>query len=413
MRKSRVMVVLATVLAVVGLNAYAFHSGGVAECEGCHSMHSPASSSFLLVGSDPSSACLSCHEHAGDTGPSSYHVSTAASDMTGALNPKQRTPGGDFGWLRKDWTATGGEDTKDQHGHNIIAADNQYTFDPNHTLSPGGNFPVSQLGCESCHDPHGKARRLSDGSFAATGAPIIGSGSYDNSASPAAGQAVGIYRLLWGPDSPDKPTNANYTSYAVAVSPSSYNRTEAVTQTRVAYGGGAGANSWGKWCGACHGEFDGPDKTEHHPMVALGSDIATIYGTYVSSGNLTGDPANSYLSLVPFAEATDNIDMLKPHAKNGTYMIGPSASDAVTCMSCHRAHASGFIHALRFYYSWEFMTYDGKYPGLDNPSMTGSRKAVQAQGRNMQDFKDAYYDREPNFVGTYNRVLCNKCHAQD
>ena len=62
--------------------AYAFHSGGVAECGGCHEMHNAASASFLLVATDASSTCLSCHEHAGDTGPSSYHISTAAADLS-------------------------------------------------------------------------------------------------------------------------------------------------------------------------------------------------------------------------------------------------------------------------------------------------------------------------------------------
>ena len=46
---------------------FAFHSGGVAECGGCHSMHSPnPAGTSLLTGSDPSSTCLSCHERAGD-----------------------------------------------------------------------------------------------------------------------------------------------------------------------------------------------------------------------------------------------------------------------------------------------------------------------------------------------------------
>ena len=75
------LVIMAAALLTIGLSgmAYAFHSGGVAECDGCHSMHSPiAGGSYLLVGTDQSSACFTCHQHAGDTGPSSYHVSTAA-----------------------------------------------------------------------------------------------------------------------------------------------------------------------------------------------------------------------------------------------------------------------------------------------------------------------------------------------
>jgi len=38
----------------------------------------------------------------------------------------------------------------------------------------------TQLACSSCHDPHGKYRRLQSGAVARTGAPIKASGSYDN-----------------------------------------------------------------------------------------------------------------------------------------------------------------------------------------------------------------------------------------
>ncbi len=72
----------ALMLLFAASNSQAFHSGGVAECSGCHSMHAPkAGGSFLLVGTDPSSTCLSCHQNAADTGPSSYHISTAEAGM--------------------------------------------------------------------------------------------------------------------------------------------------------------------------------------------------------------------------------------------------------------------------------------------------------------------------------------------
>ena len=125
------------------LPGYAFHSGGVAECGGCHSMHSPnPAGSSLLIGSDQSSTCLSCHEHAGDASPSGYHISTAPADMADGVPPKQRTPGGDFGWLKKNYmfvvrgatTAEGGA----THGHNIVAADFGYVVDPINGTSPGG-----------------------------------------------------------------------------------------------------------------------------------------------------------------------------------------------------------------------------------------------------------------------------------
>ena len=429
MKATRILVtMMAVAVAMVGFNAFAFHSGGVAECEGCHSMHSPTSASHLLKGSDDSSTCLNCHDNTTDTAPNGYHISTSdaarsTANPTGQL-PVQRTPGGDFGWLKVtySWVDSGTNvvESGDSHGHNIIAKDFGYTIeqDPDLATSPGGSFPATQLGCPSCHDPHGKARKLSDGTFAATGAPIIASGSYNNSPVPAAGQAVGVYRILWGAASPHQPSNTSFTTYPVAIAPSTYNRTEASTQTRVAYGGGTLTNDWGAWCGGCHTSFNTTMKNLKHPIdVALTAEVVSNYNTYVSSGIMSGTSATAYLSLVPFAEATEDTfsaTALKAHAKtDNSYLNGPSTNDAVTCVSCHRAHASGFAEMLRFYYSWEFMTYNGNYPGLDNPSMTSSRKSIQASGRNMNDFQAAYYDRPSTFVGPYNRVLCNKCHAQD
>ena len=78
--KITLFALLAALVAVgVSTTSYAFHSGGVAECERLPQHARPArrAGSFLLVGTDQSSACLTCHEHAGDTGPSSYHISTA------------------------------------------------------------------------------------------------------------------------------------------------------------------------------------------------------------------------------------------------------------------------------------------------------------------------------------------------
>ncbi len=69
MKTSRVgltLLAMAVVLLLAGGTPQAFHSGGVAECTGCHSMHSPkAGGSFLLIGSDPSSTCLNVPHGAG------------------------------------------------------------------------------------------------------------------------------------------------------------------------------------------------------------------------------------------------------------------------------------------------------------------------------------------------------------
>jgi hypothetical protein len=152
-----------------------------------------------------------------------------------------------------------------------------------------------------------------------------------------------------------------------------------------------------------------------HPVDAtLGSDIADNYSKYIKSGDMTGSSATAYLSLVPFAENTGDFVTLKSHAKNNnTFLNGPASSDKVTCLSCHRAHASGFLHALRFDQAYEFMTKGGQYIGSDNPSVTGSRAALQHRGRTNAEWQAAYYDRPATQFATFQRVLCNKCHAKD
>jgi len=421
--RSRALAVAAIVLAASVGGTYAFHSGGVAECGGCHSIHNPApGGSFLMVGTDASSTCLSCHQHAGDTGPSSYHISTAPGDMPTGVAPLQRSPGGDFGWIKKDYTfvvrgSTINEDG-DTHGHNIIANDFGYVVDGTNATAPGGSgFPSSQLSCNSCHDNHGQYRRNQAGVVSKTGQPIYASGSYFNGTSvaanePTANESVGVYRLLAG---------AGYTKDGVtfpgvpaAKVPSTYNRTEASTQTRAAYGLSttSGHVAWGQWCGTCHPDMHSSGNYVHPVDEDLGSTIANLYGQYVKTGDMTGTPASSFTSLVPFVNGSgDYAGVLAPLAvNNDTQLGGPAASgDQVSCLSCHRAHASGWEFALRWNMEGEFMTYNGLYPGTD----TTPTVPQFARGRLGAETQAAYYDRPVTKFATYQRVLCNKCHAKD
>ncbi len=417
--------------------AQTFHSGGVANCGGCHSMHAaPAGGSSLLINADASSTCLNCHMHVGDTGPSSYHIASADADMPAGVAPLQRTPGGDFGWLHKTYTFTlNGTATVElgqTHGHNIVANDFAFVADSELTTAPGGTFPAAQLSCTSCHNQHGTYRRLSNGTISTTTAPIIGSGSYDNSfgnsaANPIpAGQAVGVYRLLWGAGG-TVTGGASYTGVPAAVAPATYNRTEATFQTRVAYGAAtaSGQVSWGTWCGTCHGSFHVGLGSQKHPIDwPLGSTIGSATGNYtlyVSSGIMTGvftgNQANQgpYTSLVPFSENTGDYTVLGGHAKiDGSQLGGPGTADQVTCLSCHRAHASGFPDMLRWNMEGEFITVADSngiptWPGINAPGVSTGF----SRGRTVTEMQGAYYDRNVLVFGAWQRGLCNKCHAKD
>ena len=127
--KITLFALLAALVAVgVSTTSYAFHSGGVAECGGCHSMHAPkAGGSFLLIGTDQSSTCLTCHMHAGDTGPSSYHISTATADMPAGMSPEAEDARRRLRLAEEELHLHGprhhDHEDGETHGHNIVAAD--------------------------------------------------------------------------------------------------------------------------------------------------------------------------------------------------------------------------------------------------------------------------------------------------
>ncbi len=409
-------IMAAVAIGATATAASAFHSGGVAECEGCHSMHSPASAgAYLLVGSDQSSAYLTCHASA-DAAPAGYQVMSL-----GQRIPTGRTPGGDFAWLKMSYSYAGyggvvvTEDGQ-EHGHNIVAVDFGYVADtrPSHARSPGGSFPAASLACNSCHDPHGKYRRLSDGSIATTGAPIRGSGSYPGG-EPTTSEAVGVYRHLAGVGYSTKELGTiGFPGVPAAKAPSTYNQGEATSQVRVAYGVAttSGHATWGQWCGTCHAAMHSSGNNVHPVDRELGA-IADLYNSYVRSGDVTGTRASSFLSLVPFVENTGDYTVLASHASSDLPSSeGPAPSDQVSCLSCHRTHASPFPHKLRWFPDYEFITRRGVYPGSDEPCGADACGGPTF-GRTMADWQAAYYDRPATTFATYQRLLCNKCHAKD
>lgn len=411
-------IVIAAALITFGLSgmAFAFHSGGVAECTGCHALHEAVSASKLLVQSDASSTCISCH---GASGASGYHIATPEVDMPLGTPPGNRTPGGDFGWLKKQYvwtprTGTTSTSFKEKHGHNIVAADFNYVADPVNATAPGGDMLASQLSCTSCHDQHGKLRR--SGADAApvwgvSGAPIIGSGSYFNSVEPGAGKAVGAYRLLRGTGSEAGAGGKTFTAIFNASAPSTYNRTEEITPTRVGYGLGTTG-----WCATCHPDMLSATSTHTHPVdQGLGTTVTANYNSYKGSGDLSLNSTNSFDSLVPFQTGAEtSYTVLKGIADPASTTInqGPISTDKVMCLSCHRAHATGWDYMLRFNVEGnEFIAVDGVWPGTDAPG-TIATQAKYAQGRTQAETKKAYNDTAMHYA-SYQRSLCNKCHAKD
>ena len=419
--------VVATLLAAALCTpVVAFHRGGVGECEGCHTIHnssegqpnSPSgmSGNYLLKGSDQSSVCLNCHQVSGDSGPTAYHVSTAGVDMPTGSPPRQMTPGGDFGWLKKSytWFNTLGSTTiqrspANSHGHNIVALDYGYDIDYDKPKAPGGSYPSTAMSCTSCHDPHGKYRRSLDGSITTSTAPIKGSGSLVRSADPDSLSAVGVYRLLGGigyyPTSLGQ-ANAFSNNPPAALAPDVYNRAESVTQTRVVYGSGMS-----EWCRNCHTDIhtDAAPTSLKHPSGsvggALGVAIAGWYDQYVKDGDLSGIESTAFLSLVPFEIGSTDYTLLKMIA-GATPTKGPSLTDGtpqVMCLSCHRAHAGGWDGSMRWNNRSPYVVFAGKY------AQTGDIQPY-GQGRSEIEAQAAYYNKPASAFGYNQYQLCYKCH---
>ncbi len=457
MKGLKISLALMTVaLMTIGLTsiASAFHSGGVAECEGCHSMHNSLEGSanvtgmvqfhsgpYLLKAQDQSGACLNCHESA-DTTPTGYHISTKNITPYDSTAPVEMTPGGDFAWLKKTMTGSVRKTATtwdgDRHGHNINAVDFGYSADKILTTAPGGavgaSYPAANLACSSCHDPHGTFRRDASGTIGTptngfgtsrVNLPIFNSGSYTTSKAPIAGvSAVGVYRLLAGNGYQPKSLVG---SYAFANNPpdavvnSTYNGVSTSTTVAanqidlVAYG-----RNMSEWCSNCHSamlenSYTSGMKGLVHPAGnggKLTAAVAANYGAYISSGIMTGTGAN-YSAIAPFEIGVGD-SLPATYTALAAFVATPTAastSNNVNCLSCHRAHATAFESMARYYLGNEFMTVaDSSNAAIYDTSTTENKINT---GYNTTQQTNAYNGRPATVFGPYARNYCNKCHAKD
>jgi hypothetical protein len=430
---TKIAVLAAAALLISAPAAFAFHSGGVAECEGCHSMHNSfegsanvtgmaqyASGPYLLKAQDQSGACLNCHQATESIG-GGYHISTGGVTPLDSTIPVELSPGGDFAWLKKTMsgsirgTATSWDG--DRHGHNVVAVDFGYTADKTLTAAPGGTYPAANLACSSCHDPHGTYRYLSTApaTQVKTGEPIYTSGSYG--AANKTGLATGVYRILAGVNYQPKSLTGSF-AFAnpapSAVAPSTYNATTNVTAAgvadRVAYGSGMS-----EYCANCHtamleNAFTSGMKGLVHPAgnsAKLTAPIAANYAAYVTSGVMTGTGAG-YSAIAPFEIGTTDKAAMKTFQ---TTPVAAAVTNNVMCLSCHRAHASGFESMARYYLGNEFMTIADASNAASYDTSTTENKINT--GYSVAQQTAAYNGRPASVFGPVARNYCNKCHAKD
>lgn len=338
---------LAFVLVFVASPALAFHDDGVAHCNGCHTMHnsqdgalvdpdSPAGNAFLLNDATPSDTCLGCHAGGGG----GYHV--FAPDP---LAPTAERGAGDFTFLLEDNLNDGhGGATNpilgEKAGHNIVAPGYGIAADATLSQGPGGTFPSNNLGCSSCHDPHGNSNfRL------LYGAGPVGGGAFTFTAGAPVADALHVF-------GGGVEANDNHTAYKSGMS---------------------------AWCGNCHGDFHSGGGVLRHPSgQGMGSSVAAVYNRYNGTTDQNGAvQASSYLAAVPFEDPANTLSST----------AGPTGTSQVSCITCHRAHATSAPDAGRWDFNVTFLHEDGAESG-------------------SYQIPDPYNDLNQ-------RSLCNKCHNKD
>jgi hypothetical protein len=402
MKKNYKVALVASVsMLAMGLaaNAFAFHDGGVAHCDGCHTMHNSSNgainanggtvgtgiTSTLTKGSDATSTCLNCHNGS----PGSYHVMTS--------NGTNINSGGDFYWLTVDVPKGRGTSVGPNHGHNVIAADFGLVQDATLASGPSNgvvNYSADLLGCNSCHDPHGKKDNN------ANPLPIEASGSY-GAANPLPGEVVlGNFRLLGGVGYDGGPGGGlSFTAgdpVGVAANGGDSNA------LHTDYGSGMS-----EWCANCHSGFtaDGAGSHRHPAGNSAGADIfASVYNTYKTTGDYTGSAATAFEHMVPFERSvydTDNDGEANALGTAANQLAaantnGMNNNSKVMCLTCHRAHASAFDNMGR----WNFA----------NTMLIEEEANAIAAGYTLTQL---YGGDDMSRFGEYQRSLCNKCHRQD
>ena len=110
-----------------------------------------------------------------------------------------------------------------------------------------------------------------------------------------------------------------------------------------------------EWCVTCHPAMHqvgalGFGQNLRHPSgnTAFLGALGTNYNNYLKTGDMNG-AGDAYDGFVPF-QINGTRDNAVQYAVDtaGNTTLAADATSAVMCLSCHRAHASGFDSMLRF-----------------------------------------------------------------
>ena len=348
------LVLMAMALAFAfGGSALAFHSEAGLICSLCHTMHNSQNGSPMVTAADgdmdgaaqphlllyenKSELCLSCH---------SLNDAVNGENPPDVYTNAQATPGGDFA------LAATGNTTKGHNPWHIDGAGGTIDDDEVMTdgaggvagsgknIAPGSAVALWEWSCLSCHRPH-KDTGLADSDIRATyshrllrkhvkGPNIDASGADYEDVSTALDDANMIQAdLIAANVNTDAETALNHNVYEVTT---------------------LGTQGFGQWCGACHSNPDDAGTGFHGAVVGdddvgNGTDWIRHPTATILNADLAGNYGLTYNPAIPL-EVTDAAEL---DAKDDVAMADPYASYAqVSCLSCHKAHASAFADATRW-----------------------------------------------------------------
>ncbi|KPJ78123.1 MAG: hypothetical protein AMJ54_05405, partial [Deltaproteobacteria bacterium SG8_13] len=120
---------------------------------------------------------------------------------------------------------------------------------------------------------------------------------------------------------------------------------------------------------------------------------------YRSTGDTGGNFSTAYSALVPIERGISDNSALDTDNTEGAV----DGQSSVTCLSCHRAHASAFEYGTRWDTSTELL--------VDSHPDTGDT-VTRSDAATLKN--NSYYGRTiETAFNEYQRSLCNKCHLKD
>jgi len=316
------LMLLGVAVCLVCMPAGAVHKNSASFiCSGCHVMHATdgdgvdlaAPVDLLLKNTSTEALCLNCHDE--DQSP----VANTPCVMGAALSTAPA--GGSFENLSAKGNDTAGTWAQGT-GHNL----GEGGLVPIIPASTGMTLP-NGMDCATCHDPHGtSATEATDDA-----GPVD---AYRNLRQAPGVTGGATARDIIGTEG----------AFVTDVIPAGYNAYGALTS--------ANGSDFTRWCGECHNDLldvepgvdDGAEPFHRHPVAEDMVDDAPAddMAPFANYGTTTAEA-----SRLPLEDWTGSASA---NTTNGAPLIadGDEAADRVFCLSCHSAHASGELNALRW-----------------------------------------------------------------